>query len=881
MSNDLRLSGSQTVARTESDVRYNYANLNQIIGAANTFGYQNQSQLWSGDGGATWSQTQLPTPSGVTDDRQSDPCVDWTADGTAWALTVGIDDPNLVNKVRSFKSTDAGATWSFDSTVSGNQTGVDKPNLWVDHSASSPHHDNLYSLWWDTDNGATFVSVRQGPGGTWGAPYQVSGHETSGGSDGGDIKTNTFGDVFASWHSEGTLELYMAKSVDGGVTFGNPVKFANTFGALWNWPPAQATRGCLVYVSTAAYRTSTRDEVYACWADLSGDPGCNSESDEPYSATSDCKMRVWFTRSVDGGTHWATPTKINDQAAKNDQFFARLALDETNGVMMVTYYDTINDPNRVTTNIWMQSSNDGGVSWSAATQITSAGTNESATTNPNQRGDYIGLTGHAGQFFACWTDYRNGIEEIWGAPLTLAGPGISFYMEETTFSQDEVNLQLPGTAKFAAGWIAVDGLRPGQLTLTTSNLNNPPSSSLFTTSYQVDPALLSGVQSGIDGMLVGPTFTGPGGVSAGGVVAQDPTLPNLPQRFLFPFLLEFSGATGFVDMVNDNVTSADISLSATLAITAGSYSNQTEIELTTGEDPRFEDVNPQNPLQYPSWLSFDLRFFTMTVPGSGGMVSRFGAHLTGPSDAPGFIAGAIANLTAGTTGSDTFDHLSQDEEGTSALAFNQKDNGGNFVYNFAIARVRLVASSTATAKMVRVFFRLFQAQNTASNFDDGTTYRYWTDGTFNGVKVPLLGVGKDQNGNPEYVTIPCFASTRIHPRTQSMSQQLDTPNAHDLAGTGAEKDYYFGCWIDNNQPTAEVMPAAFPSGSPPPPGQAAAAFDGPWPTPAPLETMLTAFTAFPHQCLIAEIRYDDTPIPPGVTSTFDKLAQRNIAWIDV
>jgi hypothetical protein len=77
------------------------------------------------------------------------------------------------------------------------------------------------------------------------------------------------------------------------------------------------------------------------------------------------------------------------------------------------------------------------------------------------------------------------------------------------------------------------------------------------------------------------------------------------------------------------------------------------------------------------------------------------------------------------------------------------------------------------------------------------------------------------------------------------------------------------------------MPAAFPSGSPPPSGQAAAAFDGPWPTSVTLETMLTAFTAFPHQCLIAEIRYDDTPIPPGVTSTFDKLAQRNIAWIDV
>jgi hypothetical protein len=37
----------------------------------------------------------------------------------------------------------------------------------------------------------------------------------------------------------------------------------------------------------------------------------------------------------------------------------------------------------------------------------------------------------------------------------------------------------------------------------------------------------------------------------------------------------------------------------------------------------------------------------------------------------------------------------------------------------------------------------------------------------------------------------------------------------------------------------------------------------------------------PHQCLIAEIRFDDTPIPNGaIMSSSDKLAQRNIAWID-
>jgi hypothetical protein len=79
--------------------------------------------------------------------------------------------------------------------VSRTQNNVDKPVLWVDHSPSSPYRDNMYALWWN--NGPTYVSRRIGPGGAWGAPQRISHGETTGGSDGSDVKTNTFGDVFA------------------------------------------------------------------------------------------------------------------------------------------------------------------------------------------------------------------------------------------------------------------------------------------------------------------------------------------------------------------------------------------------------------------------------------------------------------------------------------------------------------------------------------------------------------------------------------------------------------------------------------------------------------------------------------------------------------
>ena len=105
MATNVRLSGAQTSGRSESDLRFNYNDLSQVIAASNNNGGATQAQFYSSDGGATWSQASLPAVTG--DSFQSDPAVDWTSDGTAWALTVGVGTSN--NVVRSFKSTDGGA----------------------------------------------------------------------------------------------------------------------------------------------------------------------------------------------------------------------------------------------------------------------------------------------------------------------------------------------------------------------------------------------------------------------------------------------------------------------------------------------------------------------------------------------------------------------------------------------------------------------------------------------------------------------------------------------------------------------------------------------------------------------------------------------------
>ena len=419
---DLQISGVQATPCSESDIRINLGDTNKIISAANAIGGSRQAQFFSADGGATWRQATLPLA--LSDTSQSDPSVGWTTDGTAWATTIGkqasIGTPATL-QLRAYQSTDGGQTWAFDDTVSGAQTNADKQLMWVDNSPASPFKDNIYVIW---HNGTpAFVNRRNGPTGSWQTPVQVSGAETTGTAIGGDVTTNSSGDVFAMWPDSVGRGLWVAKSTDGGASFGSPVAIATTFAAFDISVPSFAQQHALIFLSAGAYSTAVKDLVYAVWTDLTGAAGCSSTGNAPGNdVTSACKTRIWFSRSTDGGATWAAATMINDQASLNDQFNPRLAVDQVNGSVAVIYYNTVGDPGRLKTDVWLQTSTDDGVTWSAAAKVTTGQTDESAAgADSNQYGDYNGLCGAAGTFFPSWTDRRNGaLEEIWAAPIAVA-----------------------------------------------------------------------------------------------------------------------------------------------------------------------------------------------------------------------------------------------------------------------------------------------------------------------------------------------------------------------------------------------------------------------------------------------------------------------------
>jgi hypothetical protein len=863
---------------SESDISINPHNPLQIVAASNQNTNIDQAQYYSGDGGVTWSQTSLPLVGG--DNLTFDPAVSWTSDGTAWTLANGSNATTGAVVVRAYKSTGGSGPWTYDSLVSGTHTGTDKPSIWVDRSATS-FKDYMYGIW--HEGASAVVNVRNGPGGSWGTPQTISGTETTSNADGGDVKTNAYGEVFAFWPDAGGQTLRVVKSTDGGASWGaltgGPVKIADTFGSFLIGMPAQATRRALLYITGGAYRSSAVNLVFACWHDLAGGTGCNTPSDAPGSnVASSCKTRIWFSRSLDGGQTWQPKQPINDQPNLNDQFFPRLGVDDTTGNLMVVYYDTINDPGRLKTDIWMQFSTDGGATWSAATQVTTAESNEALGQQDegNQYGDYIGMSSGGGRYFACWTDRRSGgNEQIWGAPLAI--PSIGFVFGQSTFSQDEVSA---GQAFNPAFYINVAGFTNESLGL--SNVNSQPTNIPVITAKvdaslntQLMPNQITTIAANLPTVSFGPLP----------IQADDPSLTEELQSLFYPYTITFPSSSSLSNLYG--ALNPDqfvfVTLTATFQVGNLPFTAQALIELTKGEDPRFENLDNTNPKAYPVWLSYDLRFFKATPTQMNELFSI--PNPSGASDCNRYIQAVINSLNS--TNGTQFDSAFNPDEEKSALEFLPADKSGNPTFNFAVARVRIQSNLSETIGPVRVFFRLFPVQSTATTFAEVGTgegaYRWGTDGS-TGHKIALMGVQKDQNGNFEWATIPCFATARVNlpPANATMNKQHDDPyNARSITTiAGQEVDTFYGCWLDLNQ-QGQVGPPNLPAQLifPKSPPSTQSDWDGSYS--GTLVSINEIISHAPHQCLVAEIRFDDTPVPPGADTTdSDKLAQRNIAWID-
>ena len=423
-------------------------------------------------------------------------------------------------------------------------------------------------------------------------------------------------------------------------------------------------------------------------------------------------------------------------------------------------------------------------------------------------------------------DYRNDLDDLCAAygPSPYSCPIVKkcfFIVDRSTISKDEVDAMLvisnPGNIE-SAFYVVVEGFTPSELGITNATLSGVP---------DIQPVFNSA--PAIAGMTMAVTPT---------IKLEDPFHLIRPQRITWKYKISFTSSAGFVNELEE------INLSASITSISGTITTVS----STGKIYLIKQPNPYEIDGEVSWLSTDLRVFQINAG-----QSKFNKMMG--NDPSNFITDVIQNLNTGNTAGQTFENNISTDQQTSRLELSQLVNGVA-VYNFAVAKVRYRAV-VIPATTVRVFFRLFPASSTSLEFNQSTTYRRNPGGNV----IPLLGII-----GGEAVTFPCFAAPRINSAMDPMTTQPDPANVQTIppnAG-GNEIVRYFGCWLDINQtqPQFPVNPSPL---------------DGPWGSG---RQSVQEHVRNEHQCLVAEIAFDPTPIPPSAyPSTSDKLAQRNLAIV--
>jgi hypothetical protein len=412
---------NETGPQSETSIAINPNNGSQIVAGANEIDRLPMRGFFSNDGGKSWGGVDLPLPPALTNngfDFGSDPGVAWDTKGNVYYafIVVFFSAGGAINgtEMAVAKSTDGGQTWpigqvAFFALETGTASFNDKPMITVDTNPLSPNRDTIYVGW----DHASFVN---------GKPSSIIGllvsHSTDGGSTfsapvrastsapgpkaviGADPFVAPDGTLHVAWQDVQNTQLSESSSADGGLTFGPTHVIAPTQVAFDIGIPPMNSRRALIYPACGADASTgpNRGALYCAWMDGTLGGGVN----------------VFIAKSIDGGQTWSAQRKVNDDAALADHFNQWLAVDPSDGSVSLSWNDTRNDPTRVSTDIFYARSTDGGITFAANVQVTTAPTNETCCGADlgNQYGDYEGIAVLNGIVHPVWTDRRAAVASL-------------------------------------------------------------------------------------------------------------------------------------------------------------------------------------------------------------------------------------------------------------------------------------------------------------------------------------------------------------------------------------------------------------------------------------------------------------------------------------
>jgi hypothetical protein len=455
-------------------------------------------QDMSNRGGTDWQDVTTPNGfvrgtayGGVAREyfqASGDPSVAWDTKGNAYFNCMMFqrgepvtNNPDVSSGIYLFRSTgNGGASWNFTgrpvaeestSSTSGLPL-LDKPYMTVDDHKGSFFQDRIYATWtkFDTDgSGKIFEAYSNDYGETFSAPVLVSGASSlcpNGITGPNTCDNDQFSQPFTG--SDGSLyvvfanynnalssatdnhnQILLAKSTDGGKTFGAPVKVAD-FNDLPDCATYQggqdAGRACIpekgssqnsvfraANYPAAALNPKNRKQIVVTFAsyisqDSNPSNGCVPNGINPATGANlytgvktagACNNEILYSVSNDGGASFtgtttgveALPTVNQDRGqAQTDQFWQWAAFSKS-GKLAVSYFDRQYGHDETT------GSSD--ISLSASTDLATFATQRVTTSSmpvPTQfpdaqgnslfYGDYSGLSVGDGIAHPLWMDTR-------------------------------------------------------------------------------------------------------------------------------------------------------------------------------------------------------------------------------------------------------------------------------------------------------------------------------------------------------------------------------------------------------------------------------------------------------------------------------------------
>ncbi len=290
-----------------------------------------------------------------------------------------LSTPVLETTIELVKSEDGGITWSDPLVISPTIRQVFE----VDSSGQTNLNDNPMSV--------------QSPDAIPGGQVIESLKRIVQGSY---VATHTDGNVYISWMDstddgpfEGLAQMYVARSGDGGETFGDGRRAANYL-ELGFSPRSSFYR----FWGSTFSRTAIgpNGELYIVFsAAPAGDPSDDAD--------------VMMVRSVDEGRTWSRPLRVNDDRTSAIQFFPAVDV-SPDGKIHVMWGDTRDDPGiDLRYHIYYAVSEDEGQTFGINSRVTDSASNPNFGFPGGQFiGDYFGLAATDEEVYMVWADTRLG-----------------------------------------------------------------------------------------------------------------------------------------------------------------------------------------------------------------------------------------------------------------------------------------------------------------------------------------------------------------------------------------------------------------------------------------------------------------------------------------